>query len=73
MYGYVADDFDSARGETHWVREFSRGRWSVRTVTRTVLTADAEVFRVRAELDAYEGDTRIFANNWDLAIPRKLV
>jgi hypothetical protein len=55
------------------VREFSRGRWSVRTVTRTVLTADAEVFRVRAELDAYEGDTRIFANNWDLAIPRKLV
>ena len=72
-YSYVADDFASARGETHWVRAFSRGRWSVSTVTRTVLTADADTFRLRAELDAYEGDTRIFADNWDLAIPRQLV
>jgi hypothetical protein len=72
-YSYVADDFASARGETHWVRAFSRGQWSVRMVTRTVLTADADAFRLRAELDAYEGDTRIFANNWDLAIPRQLV
>ncbi|HEX6144105.1 MAG TPA: CocE/NonD family hydrolase [Geminicoccaceae bacterium] len=72
-YSYVADDFDSARGETRWVREFSRGPWSVRTVTRTVLTADADTVRVRAELDAYEGDTRVFANSWDLRIPRRLV
>lgn len=69
-YSYVADDFKSPRGERQWVREFSRGPWSVRTVTGTVLTADAGAFRLRAEFDAYEGDTRIFANNRDLQIPR---
>jgi putative CocE/NonD family hydrolase len=72
-YSYVADDFASACGETHWMRAFSRGQWSVRMETRTVLVADADAFRLRAELDAYEGDTRIFASNWDLAIPRQLV
>jgi len=63
-------DFSSPRGETYAVYGFDRGAWSVRTVTRTVLTADAENFHLWAELDAYEGDRRIFSDNWNLVIPR---
>ena len=32
----------TARGETVWERELARGDWRIRTVARTVLTADAE-------------------------------
>jgi hypothetical protein len=45
----------------------------VETVTRTVLTCDDARFHVRAELDAYEGDVRVWSHNWDEAIPRRLV
>jgi hypothetical protein len=38
-----------------------------------VLTCDEQVFRVRAELDAWEGATRVFCRSWDRRIPRDLV
>ncbi len=69
-YSYRDDDFDSLRGETRWVRAFRRGDWSVRTVTRTVLTSDTTHFHLHAELDAYEGDDRVYSRNWRSAIPR---
>ncbi len=72
-YSTVADDFTSARGEVDSVRGLKRGDWSVRTITRTVLTSDADTFRIRAELDAYEGNTRVYSRNWDERIPRRLV
>jgi hypothetical protein len=72
-YTFADDDFASPRGETYCVRGFRRGDWSVRTVTRTVLTCDPENFRIRAELDAYEGDVRVFSDNWNTVIPRDLV
>ena len=72
-YTSVANDVDSVRGETIWERALERDGWSVRTVTRTVLTSDAERFYLRAELDAYEGDRRVFSRNWDETIPRDLV
>ena len=72
-YSSVENAFDSARGETRWVRILQRDGWSVRTVTRTVLTSDAECFYIRAELDAYEGDRRVYSRNWDERIPRDLM
>ena len=72
-YTYQGDDFDSVKGETLWEREFSRGSWSVRTVTRTVLTSSTSDFFLRAELDAYEGDKRVYSQNWDYKIQRDLV
>jgi hypothetical protein len=63
-YTYLDDDFDSVRGETRWVRRFRRGDWSVETITRTVLTSTATHFRLHAELDAYEGEERVFSRNW---------
>ena len=32
-----------------------------------------ETFQIRATLDAYEGDARIFARSWDEVVPRNLV
>jgi putative CocE/NonD family hydrolase len=72
-YTYCGDDFSSPRGETRTQRSFSRGNWSVRTTTRTVLTADATNFYIYAELDAFEDDVRIFSKNWSRTIARDLV
>lgn len=67
------DDFASLRGETHWVHEFARGDWHVRTETRQVLTCDASSFYLHAQLDAYEGASRVYSRNWNTRIPRVLV
>jgi hypothetical protein len=69
----------TTRGEVMHERTFERvgngdaAPWRVRTVTRTVLTSTPETFIVRATLDAYEGDVRVFAESWDESIPRNLV
>jgi len=39
-------------------------------MTHIVSTADSTTFYVWAQLDAWEGEKRIFSRNWDLAIPR---
>ncbi|TDO16559.1 MULTISPECIES: CocE/NonD family hydrolase [Halomonas] len=67
------DDFDSLEGETRWDRSLARGDWKVHTVTRTVLTSDAQSFHLHATLDAYEDERRVYSRNWDIAIPRRLV
>jgi hypothetical protein len=72
-YRSRGDDFGSVRGEVHTTRRFRRGDWRVETVTRTLLTSDRDTFRIRAELDAYEGSTRVHCASWDRRIPRDLV
>mgnify|MGYP006274145715 CR=1 FL=1 len=72
-YVFADDDYRSLRGETRWVRRFKRGEWEVRTVARTLLTSDTTHFHIRAELDAWEGESRIFSRSWDEQIPRDLV
>ena len=72
-YGYDADDHQSLSGWCEWVRCFRRGDWEVRTESRTLLTADRTHFRIRATLDAYEGESRLFAHSWDTTIERDLV
>jgi uncharacterized protein len=69
-YSHRANDFTSVRGETELTRRLSRGAWSITTVTRTVLTCDETHFRLRADLDAYHGEKRIFCRSWDHRIPR---
>ncbi|MCH8507113.1 MAG: peptidase S15, partial [Ectothiorhodospiraceae bacterium] len=72
-YSYHGDDFSSPRGETYSERGFRRGDWKVRTVTRIVLTCSPTHFFIHAELDAYEGEKRVYSRNWDTSIPRDLV
>jgi hypothetical protein len=72
-YSSVADDFRSPSGETLWERELSRGDWHVRTVTKTKLSCTPSHFVLHAELDAFEGDHRVFCRSWSRRIPRDLV
>ncbi|MGQ9426856.1 CocE/NonD family hydrolase [Gilvimarinus sp. F26214L] len=69
-YTFQNDDFSSLRGETRSERVFAREDWRVRTTTRTVLTCDESTFFIHAELDAWEGDKRVYSRNWDRRIPR---
>ncbi|WP_040244211.1 CocE/NonD family hydrolase [Chromohalobacter japonicus] len=72
-YTYAYGNYDSISGWTQWERSFRRGDWMVRSVTRTLMTSTTESFRLRATLDAYEDDSRVFAKSWDEEIPRDLV
>ncbi len=69
-YSYRSNDYDTVRGEVTALRALERPGWPVATHTRTVLTSTRTHFRIRATLDAYEGDTRAFAKSWDETIPR---
>jgi hypothetical protein len=52
---------------------FARGAWSTRIETRQSLTCTETGFRLRAELDAFEGEARVCSRNWDLTLPRDLL
>jgi hypothetical protein len=72
-YTYTGDDFNSVMGKTVCQRTFRRKDWNVRTRTQTVITSTSKDFQIRAELDAYETNARVFSENWITSIPRKLV
>ena len=69
---YVITDHDplSARAEYTCGYGIGRGEWQTRIRGKLVMTCSADTFNVEVELDAFEGDTRVFSRNWDLAIPR---
>ncbi len=72
-YSFKGDDFDSVCGEVLSKRGVRRGDWYVHSITRTVLTSDADNFYLRADLDAYEGDVMVYCQSWDKTIPRRYV
>lgn len=72
-YSVTSDNFDSATGETIWERGFRRREWRVHTLTKTVLTCDERNFYIHAQMDAYEGEQRLFSKNWMVPVERKLV
>ena len=63
----------SAHAEVTFEMHNGRGPWRTRAVTRTVLTATATEFHIDATLDAWEGDSRIAARNWQVTVPRHSV
>ncbi|MFB1034709.1 MAG: hypothetical protein QMC38_05125, partial [Sinobacterium sp.] len=72
-YSYQSDDFQTAKGKTLWRWGLKRGDWAVETVTRTLLHCDKFNFYLDAELDAYEGENRVYSQNWNISIKRNLV
>jgi hypothetical protein len=47
-----------------------RGDWKIETRTATRMTATRTEFKLRARLDAFEGEDRVFSRDWDSTIPR---
>jgi len=72
-YSFRDDEYDSLRGDMFWERSFERGEWRIRTAARTVMTSNDTHFIVRADLDAYEDEVRVYTRSWDRRIPRNLV
>ena len=71
-YSYQNNNYDTLRGEVKSKRSFRRDDWEATTITHTILTSTRTHFRIRATLDAYEEETRIFSKTWDESIPRDL-
>lgn len=69
-YSVTGEDLGSLRGETLNRKGFKRGDWDVSTRTHTVMTATPDTFIIHADLDAYEGDRRIYCRTWERHIPR---
>ena len=65
-------DPTSARVELSWHRAYSRADWHVSSACKIVMTCSANSFRLVAEMDAFEGEQRVFSRNWDETIPRDL-
>lgn len=63
----------TARAAIEQKTVFRRGDWSVRIECRTALSSDADNFRLRATLEAWEGEGRVFEREWDEIIPRDLL
>jgi hypothetical protein len=67
------NDPASLEGSTEWRRLLERDGWTIETRAAMNLTSSPDAFRLRAEIDVWEGDTRIFCRSWDIEIPRELV
>jgi hypothetical protein len=63
----------SARVDCERSAGFRRGAWQVRIQTNSSLSADATAFHLTNVLEAYEGETRVFARTWHCRVPRDLV
>ncbi|SDF49868.1 hypothetical protein SAMN05216241_101282 [Limimonas halophila] len=72
-YAFTGNKYDSVRAETWYRRELRRPGWAVTTLTHCVLTSDSEAFELHADIDAYEGEQRIYTHSIHNRIPRDLV
>ncbi len=67
------DNVSTVSGETETLREFRRSDWHITIRTRTLAYSSRTHFHIQAELDAWEGEKRVFAENWNKKIPRDLL
>ena len=72
---YTIVEGEPLSAEVRCERRFAivRGEWRTRVETVSTMTSDADVFRVTNLVEAYEGETRIFAKTESITVPRDLV
>jgi uncharacterized protein len=69
-YGVAEEDPLSAFARSERSHLIAREAWSTRVETRSSLSATAEEFLLTNELDAFEGDQRVFSKVWRSRVPR---
>ena len=67
------DDPLSAKGWCHWTDELIRDATHLRTEARCEMTSDLTHFHLKARLDAYEGDEKVFSKELSESIPRNFL
>ena len=67
-------DPNSAKAHQHWTMRFRRSNadMDVRTETYSTLTSNADEFIFQAELEAYEGEKKVYSNSWEKRVKRYL-
>ena len=71
-YSIVPGDPLSAEVRCECATELGRDGWVTRAEVRAVMDADAERFRVRTELEAFEDGERMRRREWTFETPREL-
>jgi uncharacterized protein len=71
-YSIVPGDPLSAEVRCEAATELGRDGWLTRAEIRSVMDADAERFRVRTELEAFENGERVRLREWTFETPRDL-
>jgi putative CocE/NonD family hydrolase len=69
-YTVQRDDPATARSEAVRTAGFHRNDWNVRIVTRSTVDALGPCWRLRAVLDAFEQEQRVFSREWTIEVPR---
>ena len=70
FYSIAPDDPTSAEVTLKWRKEYARDAWHVVIHAITHMSVTRDHYIITATLDAYEGDTRAFSNQWNCRIPR---
>lgn len=72
IYSIDPSDPLSAEVRCEAATELGRDGWLARAEIRSVMSADAERFRVRTELEAFENGERVHTREWSFETPRDL-
>jgi putative CocE/NonD family hydrolase len=72
-YSYTNNSYDSLKAEMETRRSFKRKEDEIYIITKTVMKSDKKNFMIKADLDAYKNETRIYTKTWDENIPRDFI
>jgi predicted acyl esterase len=73
VYRIREGDPASARAETHMDLRLERGDWRTRIETHTAIACTATAFTIEADLQAFEGERRVYSRSWTREVPRRHV
>lgn len=63
-------DPTSARGVWRWTTGRTRDDWDISMNSQMTVTVSKEAFHIATDLEAFEGDKRIFSRRWNHDVPR---
>ena len=66
----VEGDPASARAAWHWWSRRKRGDWQISVEAKMKVALSKQSFHIESDLEAFEGERRVFSRTWDHKIPR---
>ncbi|MGY8998225.1 MAG: CocE/NonD family hydrolase C-terminal non-catalytic domain-containing protein, partial [Alphaproteobacteria bacterium] len=66
----LEDDPTSARGIWRWTTRRTRDDWDISMNSQMAVTVSKEAFHIATDLEAFEGDKRIYSRRWNHDVPR---
>lgn len=72
-YTIVEGEPLAARVRSEHTLAMGRDDWRIRIETASEMGADAELFHLRNEVTAFEGEVQVFARVWERSFPREFV